>query len=344
MVAKAFLSDTGIEVCCAENGLIALEKLRDEPFDIVFMDIQMPQMDGLTATKEIRETLKLNELPIIAMTAHAMAGDVEKSTAAGMNLHLTKPITAELLYKILADHLLNNNKPLSSVTTKNISSQNKAQSKVPIKVQTETQIETRQLEQLTLISELNVKEAIDNLQGKTALYVSLINDFTKKNKNLAVQTLDYYRNNELDELLRASHSLKSSAQYIGAKQLSLSAHLLEQEVTNKGEDITKKLHEVNNNLNTLLSKLNRLYNTEIQALGQKHFDYAFANDLISQLKPLLADADTDTERVSKKLHELSKETKYYGHINGIHHLICNFDFDDAINELQQLEQSLANES
>ena len=346
MVAKAFLSDTGIKVSCAENGLIALEKLRSEHFDIVLMDIQMPHMDGLTAAKEIRETLKLNELPIIAMTAHAMEGDAEKSMAAGMNLHLTKPIAAGLLYKILADHLLNTNKPLSSVTTKNISSQNKAQSTAQIKAQTEAQVVKRQLALLTQISELNVDDAINNLQGKSVLYVGLINDFTQKNKNLAAQMLAYHHNNALDELLRASHSLKSSAQYIGAQQLSFTAHLLEQEVSKKNKNIKgikNKLDDVNSHLNTLLSKLNRLHSTEIKMPGQQSFDSTLANNLISQLTPLLVDADTDAEHISKKLYELALKTDYYGQINAIHHLICNFDFDDAINELQQLEQSLANE-
>ena len=332
MVAKAFLSDTNIEVICAEDGLLALEKLRNEPFDIVLMDIQMPQMDGLTAAKEIRETLKLHELPIIAMTAHAMEGDVdvEKSIAAGMNLHLTKPIAAELLYKILADHLFNNNKSLPFVLPKDSTEQVNAQTI------------TRQLEQLKRISELNVDEAIDNLQGKTALYVELINDFTQKNKNLVAQTLDYYHKNALAELLRASHSLKSSAQYIGAQQLSSLAHILEQEVTKQGEDIESKLHDVNDNLTLLLSKLNRPNSAEIQTIGQLCFDSSLANELIAQLKPLLADADTDADGISKKLHELAIKTKYYGQIYGIHHLICNFDFDDAITELQQLEKLLAN--
>jgi len=330
MVAKAFLSDTGIEVVCAENGLLALEKLRSANFDIVLMDIQMPQMDGLTAAKEIRETLKLTKLPIIAMTAHAMEGDVEKSIDAGMNLHLTKPIAAEVLYKILTDHLINTNKPSPTVTTESSLEQNKAQSI------------SRQLAQLALISELNVDEAINNLQGKSALYLELINDFTQKNKNLAEQTSAHFHNNNTEELLRASHSLKSSAQYIGAKQLSLLAHALEQEVSKQGKDIKNKLDDVNSNLSILLSKLNRPYSAELQSQNQQNLDYALANELISKLKPLLADADTDAERISKKLYELAAETKYYGQINGIHHLIGNFDFDDAINELQQLELSLAN--
>ena len=104
-VAKAFLADTHIQIDCAENGVEAIDKIKNNAYDIILMDIQMPLMDGLTATSVIRKELLLTELPIIAMTAHAMEGDEEKSRQAGMNTHLTKPISPELLYDMLTKYL-----------------------------------------------------------------------------------------------------------------------------------------------------------------------------------------------------------------------------------------------
>ena len=104
-VAKAFLADTKIQIDCAEDGQIAIDKIKNKTYDIVLMDIQMPNMDGLTATSIIRNELKLTELPIIAMTAHAMEGDAQKSKQAGMNEHLTKPISPEKLYDMLLKYL-----------------------------------------------------------------------------------------------------------------------------------------------------------------------------------------------------------------------------------------------
>ena len=104
-VAKAFLADTNIQIDCADDGLEAIDKIKKNTYDIVLMDIQMPLMDGLTATSVIRKELLLTELPIIAMTAHAMEGDEEKSRQAGMNNHLTKPISPELLYDMLTKYL-----------------------------------------------------------------------------------------------------------------------------------------------------------------------------------------------------------------------------------------------
>ena len=104
-VAKAFLADTHINIDCANDGEIALQKMKQYTYDIVLMDVQMPNMDGLTAASVIRHDLKLTELPIIAMTAHAMEGDVDKSKQAGMNEHLTKPISPEKLYQTLVKYL-----------------------------------------------------------------------------------------------------------------------------------------------------------------------------------------------------------------------------------------------
>jgi len=105
LVAKAFLADTNIHIDCASDGKIALEKIKHNTYDIVLMDIQMPNMDGLTAASAIRHELKLTELPVIAMTAHAMEGDADKSKKAGMNEHLTKPISPEKLYQMLTKYL-----------------------------------------------------------------------------------------------------------------------------------------------------------------------------------------------------------------------------------------------
>jgi len=101
MVAIELITRMGIVVDTADNGIEAVEALKNKKFDLVLMDIQMPVMDGLTATKIIRTELKLSELPIIAMTAHAMPGDREISLGVGMNDHLTKPIYPDMLYAML---------------------------------------------------------------------------------------------------------------------------------------------------------------------------------------------------------------------------------------------------
>ena len=92
-----------------------------EPFDLVLMDIQMPVMDGLTATQLIRADSRFQSLPIVAMTAHAMSGDRERSLAAGMNDHLTKPISPKVLTETLTRWM-----PARSIAQPVIETENKS--------------------------------------------------------------------------------------------------------------------------------------------------------------------------------------------------------------------------
>ena len=106
-VAREILEGAGLKVSLAANGQEAIDAIRKNKYDAVLMDVQMPVMDGYTATKEIRKweggmrNKGEAQIPIIAMTAHAMAGDADKSIKAGMNGHVTKPIDPDQLFSTL---------------------------------------------------------------------------------------------------------------------------------------------------------------------------------------------------------------------------------------------------
>ena len=107
-VAVMLLKNKGFAVETAENGLRAMEmfsKSEKGYYDAILMDIRMPLMDGLTAATSIRHLSNEDaaEIPIVAMTANAFDSDVEKSKAAGMNVHLAKPIDPEQMYRTLYD-------------------------------------------------------------------------------------------------------------------------------------------------------------------------------------------------------------------------------------------------
>ncbi len=110
VIAIKLLEKLGCEVTCAVNGLEAIEMLKQAPFDVVLMDIQMPQMDGLTASSEIRKDKQFDLLPIIAVSAHAMNEDRQKSLAAGMQEHITKPFKPAELYAAIKKHIHQNEK------------------------------------------------------------------------------------------------------------------------------------------------------------------------------------------------------------------------------------------
>ena len=94
---SSLFSEYSLKVQVAENGSVGIEKLKENKFDIILMDMEMPVMNGYDATTFIRKDLK-NDIPIIAMTAHAMAGERERCLSLGMNDYISKPINATLLF------------------------------------------------------------------------------------------------------------------------------------------------------------------------------------------------------------------------------------------------------
>ena len=112
-LAVRLLSKRGYTVVVAGDGLLALEELRNRDFDLVLMDIQMPHMSGYEATAAIREIEKSTgrRTPIIALTAHAMRGDVESCLQAGMDDHVAKPIQANDLFRKIEKFLSGSGTP-----------------------------------------------------------------------------------------------------------------------------------------------------------------------------------------------------------------------------------------
>ncbi|HXB40750.1 MAG TPA: ATP-binding protein [Bacteroidia bacterium] len=98
----SLFSESNLKLEVAENGSVAVEKLKEKKFDIVLMDMEMPVMNGYEAATVIRQELK-SDIPIIAMTAHAMAGERERCLSLGMNDYISKPINANLLFEKMYD-------------------------------------------------------------------------------------------------------------------------------------------------------------------------------------------------------------------------------------------------
>ena len=105
LVITEMLRNLGIQAVVVENGLLAVEAVTEHQFDLVLMDCQMPVLDGYEATRRIRQYANLQQLPIIALTADVTQESKDKATSAGLNAHLTKPISFEQLTACLLDYL-----------------------------------------------------------------------------------------------------------------------------------------------------------------------------------------------------------------------------------------------
>lgn len=216
-VAVNILQRLGYRPDVAANGLEVLTALRRQHYDVILMDVQMPEMDGLTATEKICEEWPLSYRPwIIAMTANAMQGDREKCLAAGMNDYTTKPIKIDEL-----THALNNaQKP-----------QCKSQCKSQYKSQYKSQ-EKSEISMLTskdnIISAKDLTELRETIcDGKISDYLDLISSYLEDSP-LRLQSINHaIINNNFKSLRIDVHALKSSSTIIGAREFAQLCQQLE---------------------------------------------------------------------------------------------------------------------
>ena len=104
LLIKIILMDFGFELDVVDNGKLAIEQLQDNKYDLILMDLQMPEMDGFEATAYIRKEMK-SQIPIIALTADVTTVDAEKCLAVGMNDYISKPVNEKLLYTKIINSL-----------------------------------------------------------------------------------------------------------------------------------------------------------------------------------------------------------------------------------------------
>ncbi|MGC2237192.1 MAG: response regulator [Pyrinomonadaceae bacterium] len=207
-VALSQLQSLGYLPDTAMNGLEAVEALKNQKYDVVLMDCQMPEMDGFEATAEIRRLENnSNNTPIIAMTANALEGDREKCLAAGMNDYLSKPVKIETLRKMLERWTSPANEPAKET---------------PEKAETKKDL----LEAID-VSVLNGYRALQQ-PGKPDLVEKLINLFIEgADKNLSSLRASV-TNGNTEAIKRGAHSIKGSAGNIGARQMAALCLELEQ--------------------------------------------------------------------------------------------------------------------
>jgi len=209
LIAGEILESFGVTVDTAENGVQALKKLLEDgnPCDVVLMDIQMPEMDGLEATRRLRATLRGARLPIIAMTAHALDSERERCRAAGMDDFLTKPIDPELLESKLARW-----RPACTLPASN--------NKQEITPMTAT-------DELPDLPGIDKAEGLRRMMNKPKLYEKVLRDFHARFRNEAQALRANIDSGDLVTAERQAHSAKGLAGTIGAASLQDIARALE---------------------------------------------------------------------------------------------------------------------
>jgi two-component system sensor histidine kinase/response regulator len=213
-VAKGLLEAEGCNVEIASNGQEALDMLALKGYDAVLMDMQMPIMDGITATKRIRSLPQYDSLPVLAMTANAMQQDKERCMAAGMNGHIGKPIDPEELFAMLRLWI----KP--SVTIQQLSSASPAG--------TVSVVRTDNGPSLADVRGLDLNLGLRRALGKMPLYRRLLGKYIESQWQLPAQLRDAVAAEDYTSAERLAHTAKAVNGNIGATALQEQAALIEE--------------------------------------------------------------------------------------------------------------------
>ncbi len=199
-VAVELLMGAGLFVTIAENGKEAVEALQSSDFDLVFMDIQMPEMDGYEATTVIRADPGCKDLPIVAMTAHAMSGEREKCLAAGMNEHITKPVDHREVFSTLIQWIAPKNEEPGEAPGEAGSAPG-------------SDVDLGPLEDLGVF---DLETALERLAGNKKLYWDLLKKFRKKYANGPRNVNQALERNDAEKAAFLAHTISGLAGAIGA--------------------------------------------------------------------------------------------------------------------------------
>jgi signal transduction histidine kinase/CheY-like chemotaxis protein len=232
-VALALLEHAGIKADVASDGATAVSMVRQRGYDAVLMDMQMPVMDGMTATVAIRALPGQDKLPIIAMTANAMSQDRERCLAAGMNDHVAKPIEPALLWQTLLRWI----RPEALVAG-------------PLKPRSASRLPSD-------IPGLDVAEAMSRLGGRESLYLSVLKLFTDNHQRTVAEIQAALRDGRQPEAVRLAHTLRGTASSIGARELAEAAGGVEMALASQASTaaVESKLTRLGSRLDALVTAL-----------------------------------------------------------------------------------------
>jgi len=333
-VAGEILQAAGLNVSLANNGQKAVEAVQNGDFDAVLMDVQMPVMDGYTATRKIRnwENQIRNphsaiRIPIIAMTAHALAGDREKSLDAGMDDHVSKPIDPELLFEALLKWVRK-------------SSGESSVREPPVETDM-TPPDPSDRVDFPELDGIHVAAGLKRLLGNKKSYRRILLRFRQDFENAADTLRDLVNGEKYEEAEILAHSIKGAGGNVGAEALQAAAAAVERVLKDGGKTLPEdRFVYFQNELGRVITALTALKGDDPHSPEAKitpaEIDPRVAEEVAVRIKD--AAEMGDVMELSKLGDELTARTdglREYG--ARISHLADEFDFD----ALLEMADSLA---
>ena len=325
-LAMELLAQAGMEVVVANNGQEALDTLaNDERFDGVLMDCQMPVMDGYTATREIRKNPDWQALPVVAMTANAMAGDREKVIEAGMNDHIAKPLNVSEMFSTLA-------KWISPARVKvGVAETEPADAPEPKPA-------TQLLGGLPPLPGIDVKAGMATCTNKEALYLRMLLKFRDSQGKFAELFTTAKNDPDPQATTRAAHTLKGTAGNIGAKGVQATAADLEHACMEgkAADEIETLFQKVLAELAVIMPGLEEVAASGTAAATPAKpsaIPDAEVKSALAKLRQLLEDSDSEAGDLLSELLDKLGHTSLAQKLKPVAANIDSFDFDAALETL-----------
>ncbi|WP_411991249.1 PAS domain S-box protein [Agarivorans sp. DSG3-1] len=322
------LKTNGISCVVCGDGMQAAEYLKTHQVDGVLMDCQMPVMDGYTATKVIRHQLALKDLPIIALTANALAGDREKAIEAGMNDHIPKPINVNSLFSVMAKWITPSAPALESAADPAITASDNGYQALPV------------------VKGLDTAVGLANAAENKTLYLKLIAKFASVNNTSLVDLQQAFQQHQTADVQRIAHTIKGVAATLGAQVVSDLAAVIEL-AAEQGEVLSEQLDELASHLQPLQAALQQFeLSSERQAQPESAVqsnvsDEEILSDL-QTLSQLLDDFDSESNDFLDQ-HEAILQ-RFPSQAKRLQQLIEEYDYEAAETIVNEMQQLVANNS
>ncbi len=328
-VASELLENEQLMVSIVNNGKEAVEAVANWDYDVVLMDIQMPELNGYEATQEIKKNEQYKDLPIIAMTAHAMASEHEKCFDVGMVDVITKPIDPDQMFLTLIKWI----KPGDRDTISEVEEE-EPQVEVEVKLPAE-------------IAGIDIPTGLTRVAGNKKLFRKLLLSFRESNVDTPEKIKEALEKGDMELAQRLAHTVKGVSGNFAADELYNAAGALE--VAIKDEDtpeIDHLLAAFSEELSIIIqaiSILERVDATEEETgslQDDAEIDKAEVASLLEDLKALMEEDFSEAEGKLEKLKALLRHSKLRSDIDGLEKHIEAYDFDSATETIDHIKATL----
>ncbi|MBR2308305.1 MAG: response regulator [Fibrobacter sp.] len=336
-LAVSLLNSVGLTTMIANNGKEALELLKPDSFDLVLMDLQMPVMDGLTATKEIRakEEEYFKKVPILAMSARAFQKDKEECYDAGMNSYIVKPIDPSLLYEDLAKYL-----PIaaegSGAPAKTVIAENNQLS----------EDESNFVARFSKVRNFDAAAGLYHANSNKNIYMRILHGFVRDYSGNNFELRKLIETAKFEEATRITHTIKGLCGTIGSSHVQSLGAKVEATLSQKQQNFEEynvfeaALHDLIEDLNVVLNDLD----TEQTQSVQKKEDPQALEKLKNAIADLKVALDSCSSTQCKRILDMLEGIAFAKDVDALLQKIVNqvddYEFSEAAETLAELEKSV----